>query len=377
MSTERTEKASPQKKKKAAEQGDKLISRELISAAAMLCAVLSIRRCCSDWVVAWMQSYRSSTVLMVAANHSALSAENVARACRTIAIHCLLAMLTFYVATCGGALLMGLIQSGGSLTAATIIPRLSRINPAAHVKSLFGIQAVIRLAKSFIPALIIVSIAGAKVRELQLKPMSDLHPIYHLCLDVYDLLLSTAFVMLLWSLIDYFSSWRSREGRLKMSKQDVRDESKQSEGSPQIKMKIRSLQRQMRKRQLRVDVSKATVVLTNPTHYAVALKFDFIQMDPPKVLAKGRNLVARQIREDAQWAGVPIVANPALARSLFRGVEVGQSIPFDLYAAVAGILAYLYRKEMDEKRRAYDSAAIDVGARTRNRESVGSHPRQS
>ena len=107
----------------------------------------------------------------------------------------------------------------------------------------------------------------------------------------------------------------------------------------------------MRKRQMRADVKKATVVLTNPTHYAVALMFDFVAMDPPKVLAKGRNLVAMQIREEAQWAGVPIIENPPLARSLYRSVDAGQSIPMELYAAVAGILAFLYRKEMEDRMR--------------------------
>jgi flagellar biosynthetic protein FlhB len=91
------------------------------------------------------------------------------------------------------------------------------------------------------------------------------------------------------------------------------------------------------------------VVVTNPTHYAVALSFDFETMEPPKVLAKGRDLLAAQIREEAQWAGVPIVENPPLARSLYRQVEAGQPIPYELYAAVAGILAWLFRREVEER----------------------------
>ena len=97
--------------------------------------------------------------------------------------------------------------------------------------------------------------------------------------------------------------------------------------------------------------SRASVVITNPTHYAVALSFDFETMEAPKVLAKGRNLLAEQIKSDARWAGIPIVENPPLARSLYRHVEPGQTIPFDLYAAVAAILAYLYRQQVEQRLR--------------------------
>jgi flagellar biosynthetic protein FlhB len=136
-----------------------------------------------------------------------------------------------------------------------------------------------------------------------------------------------------------------------MSKQEMREEFKETEGNPQMKGRIRSLQRQMRRRMLRADVKKASVVITNPTHYAVALAFDMTTMEAPKVLAKGRDLLAAQIREEARWAGVPMVENPPLARSLYRSVEPGQSIPAELYSAVAAILAYLFRQEAEERMR--------------------------
>ena len=107
----------------------------------------------------------------------------------------------------------------------------------------------------------------------------------------------------------------------------------------------------MRRHKVKADVSRAAVVLTNPTHYAIALGFDFIAMDAPRVLAKGRNLLAEEIKAEARWAGVPIIENPPLARSLYRSVEVGHSIPVDLYAAVAAILAYLYRQRVEAEMR--------------------------
>ena len=120
-------------------------------------------------------------------------------------------------------------------------------------------------------------------------------------------------------------------------------------GNPQIKAKVRQIQRAMRKRKVKADLSRASVVITNPTHYAIALAFSFETMSAPTVLAKGRDLLAAEIREEARWAGVPIIENPPLARSLYRLVEPGQSIPFELYAAVAGILAYLYRQKVEER----------------------------
>ena len=171
---------------------------------------------------------------------------------------------------------------------------------------------------------------------------------------------AAAWLLFGWAPIDYMVEWRSRESRLKMSRDDMREEFKETEGSPQIRSRIRGLQRQMRRRKVKADVSKAAVVLTNPTHYAVALGFDFATMDAPKVLAKGRNLLAEEIKAEARWAGVPIIENPPLARSLYRSVEVGQAIPVDLYAAVAAILAYLYRQRVEaemRERRAQGSIA--------------------
>jgi flagellar biosynthetic protein FlhB len=122
--------------------------------------------------------------------------------------------------------------------------------------------------------------------------------------DVHGLLLATAWLLFGWAAIDYVIEWRSRESRLKMSREDMRQEFKETEGSPQIRSRIRGLQRQMRRRKVKADVSKAAVVLTNPTHYAVALGFDFSTMETPKVLAKGRNLLAEEIKAEARWGGL-------------------------------------------------------------------------
>ena len=255
-----------------------------------------------------------------------------------------------------GALAAGAAQTGG----VTVVPgavgwKLERINPASNLKNLFSLRAAARLGKSLLPASLLAVFAVERIaHQLALPPFSNAR-LEELGSDVYGLLLAAAWLLFAWSLIDYVVEWQSRESRLKMSRQDLRDEYRETEGNPQIRGRIRSLQRQMRRRRVKSDVARAAVVLTNPTHYAVALGFDFVSMEAPKVLAKGRNLLAEEIKAEARWAGVPIVENPPLARSLYRSVEVGQAIPAELYAAVAAILAYLYRQrveaELRERRR--------------------------
>ena len=128
-----------------------------------------------------------------------------------------------------------------------------------------------------------------------------------------------------------------------MTKQEVREEVKEQQGNPQIKMRIRRIQRDLARRQMMKEVSKATAVIVNPTHYAVAIRYSLDSGAAPKVVAKGKNYLAQRIRKRALEHQVPIVENPPLARALYKSAEVGQEIPANLYRAVAEILAYIYR----------------------------------
>jgi flagellar biosynthetic protein FlhB len=131
-----------------------------------------------------------------------------------------------------------------------------------------------------------------------------------------------------------------------MTKQEVKGEAKDNDGNPQVKGRIRRLRREMLRRSLRKDVKRATAVITNPTHYAVAIEYRPSTMVAPVVVAKGRNLLAQKIKELARWHEVPIVENPPLAQALYKAADIGQMIPPELYAAVAEILAFLYRAQM-------------------------------
>jgi flagellar biosynthetic protein FlhB len=160
----------------------------------------------------------------------------------------------------------------------------------------------------------------------------------------FELAWKASLALLVWSGADYFlEKWR-HERDLRMSRQDLRDEFKETEGNPAVKMRIRRLQRQTRRRRMLKDVERAAVVITNPTEYAIALEFN-LQMEAPLVVGKGRNLLAAQIREVAVWHGIPLIENPPLAHALYRTVEIGQTIPPKLYAVVAEILAAIWRAQ--------------------------------
>ncbi|HEY3989107.1 MAG TPA: EscU/YscU/HrcU family type III secretion system export apparatus switch protein [Acidobacteriaceae bacterium] len=361
MSSERTEKASPRRRQKAEQEGDRPRSRELLSAAALLAGSLTLGWAARTWLPVWNGVYQKGLALMLMPG---LSGDALSMSVRNMlvagAAPCFLVML----AAAGASLIVAMAQNRGlRLQPAGIAPKWSRLNPAQNAKHLFTTRALARLGKSLIPVFLLAMQLVHFVSALASMPVFSLARLPQVFADAYDLLVNTAWIMLAWSLVDYVVEWRQWESRLKMSKQEMREEFKETEGNPQMKGRIRSLQRQMRRRILRADVKKASVVITNPTHYAVALSFDMTTMEAPKVLAKGRDLLAAQIREEARWAGVPLVENPPLARSLYRAVEPGQSIPAELYAAVAAILAYLFRQEAEERmRRAHEQRRREAAA---------------
>ena len=352
MAGERTEQATQHRREKARKEGDLLHSRELSAAAGTLAGVMTLGVLGSRTLVAWRGTFSAFLDLGALAHWEPDQIQPTTCALRRLSLAVLAPLGTVIAAVAMAALLTGILQTGGvSFYVGAIGFKLDRINPASNLKNLFSLRAASRLAKSLIPAALLGVFAVQRIaRQLTLPPFSTAR-LELLGSDIYGLLLAAAWLLFGWSVIDYLVEWQSRESRLKMSRQDLRDEFKETEGNPQIRARIRGLQRQMRRRRVKADVARAAVVLTNPTHYAVALGFDFATMDAPRVLAKGRNLLAEEIKTEARWAGVPIIENPPLARSLYRSVEVGQPIPVDLYAAVAAILAYLYRQRVEAEMR--------------------------
>jgi flagellar biosynthetic protein FlhB len=351
MADKGTEQATPLHKKKARERGDSVHSRELLSAMAMLGGVMMLGTLSNGFVSSWGKVY-SASIRSATGGVDGLSGEQLFNSVvRQILLPALLPVGFILAASFAGALLSGVAQSGGVQLHPTAIElKFAKLNPVTNLGNLFSLRSVTRVTKSLVPAAVMVVLGWGTLKALMIPmPVMSLVRLPATFSAAYGLALDAAWVTLVWSGLDYAIEWRSWNLRLKMSKQEIREEIRDSMGNPQIKAKIRQIQRAMRKRKVKADMSRASVVITNPTHYAVALAFSFETMSAPTVLAKGRDLLAAEIREEARWAGIPIIENPPLARSLYKMVEPGQSIPFELYAAVAGILAYLYRQKVEER----------------------------
>jgi len=233
------------------------------------------------------------------------------------------------------------------------------------MEQLFSLSSIGRLLKSLLPAAAVVWIAIAVLNRdwpiLITLPRLAGGALTSFTLGRgFEVAWKSSLALLAWSGADYLIERQRLESQLRMSKQDVRDEYKEIEGHPAIKARIRRLQRQLRRRRMLEDAKRATVVITNPSEYAVALEYS-AEMPAPKVVAKGLNLFAQQIKQVARWQGIPLVENPPLAHALYRAAEVGQTIPPKLYTVVAEILAAIYRAE--ERARSREAARAAQGGR--------------
>jgi flagellar biosynthetic protein FlhB len=243
----------------------------------------------------------------------------------------------------------GVVAQGGFVFAPTALaPNPAKLNPASNLGRLFSLASLRGLLKSLLPAGYLVYLGITLIS-------GEWHKILHSCFLTphasstwlfalaYRLAWKAGLVFAVWFLFDYLLERLSFERQLRMSRQEIREEAKETEGHPMVRSRVRRLQRQLRKRRMLKDVARASVVVTNPTEYAVALEYRPEEMPAPVVVAKGQRLLALRIKREANWYGIPIIENPPLAQALYRSVEVGQAIPVKLYAAVAEILAFIYR----------------------------------
>jgi flagellar biosynthetic protein FlhB len=239
------------------------------------------------------------------------------------------------------------VTTKGGLSMAKLKPSLDRLNPISRLKELPG-----RNASSTIQAVLMLTVFGGAIYmviEAHLDSFLGL-PLAPLSLSLaliggslQDLFWKAAGVFVVFGVVDLLRQNRRYQKDMRMSKQEIREEFKESEGDPHIRARIRRLRRDMLRQQMMKQVPTATAVIVNPTHYAVALRYDHGSTAVPVVVAKGRNYLAQRIRETAVSHGVPLVENPPLAQALYKSVKTGQEIPPHLYRAVAEVLAYIYR----------------------------------
>nr|WP_298173671.1 flagellar biosynthesis protein FlhB [uncultured Pseudomonas sp.] len=247
------------------------------------------------------------------------------------------------------ASVFGPIALGGWLfSAEAMAPKASRMNPLAGLKRMFSLQALVELTKAFGKFLVILAVALTVLAFDQDDLLAIAHEpvetaIMHAAQVVGWSALWMSCGLILIAAVDVpFQLWDNKQ-KLMMTKQEVRDEYKDSEGKPEVKQRIRQLQREMAERRMMQAVPQADVIITNPTHFAVALKYDPAKGSAPLLLAKGSDFTALKIREIAQEHQVMLLESPALARAVFYSTELDQEIPAGLYLAVAQVLAYVYQ----------------------------------
>jgi flagellar biosynthetic protein FlhB len=243
------------------------------------------------------------------------------------------------------AILASVVQGG--VVFKPLTPSFEKLNPLKGLQKLFSLEGLMETAKSFLKLTVGVLVFYIVINQVMsyLPPLAamDVKDVLPVAMDIIvrAVLYGLGFFAVI-AAIDYLNQWWQFERSLKMSKEEIREESKESEGDPLLKARIRSLQRDAARRRMMHEVPKATVVITNPTHLAVALKYEKGGLAAPRVIAKGAGVIASNIRDIARRHGIPLVEDKPLARALYK-LELDSAIPQELYKAVAKILAYIYK----------------------------------
>lgn len=343
---ERTEQATPKRRQEARKKGQVAQSREAASAAILLMG-LGVFFFAGQWMLGSISDFTVGMLDRIGkgsmndiADASALFAE-ILRAFVKITLPI---MAVVFVAAIASILL----QTGFLLTAEPLVPKLSKINPLQGIQRMFSLKSLVELVKSLCKILLIGMAAYLLIRsELDKIPglaLLTVPDIFRFTFRVaFKIALHVCLLLVLLAVLDYAYQRWEHEKSLKMTRQEVKDEQKQTLGDPKVKSRIRSIQMDMARRRMMAAVPEADVVITNPTHLAVALRFDVRNMIAPRVAAKGAGRIAERIKAVAAEHDVPVVENKPLARSLYKMVDIDETIPAELYRAVAEVLAYVYR----------------------------------
>lgn len=343
---EKTEKPTSKRRSDAREEGQVVQSREVSTTLVLIAAFVTMRMFGSYY----MSQFKS--VMLDPINYfnkadSIFKFNNINIYCLNVFKAILLLVAPIFIVSIIIALASGYLQIGFLFTTKTLKPKFERLNPIQGIKRIFSMRSIVELAKAIAKLLILGYIAYSYISSQSgaittLYDMSLEQVLSYIADVVYNIVMRMSAVLIIIAAVDYFFQWRQNEKGLKMSKEEIKQEMKQSEGNPEIKSKIKQKQRQMAMRRMMQDVPKADVVITNPTHYAVALKYDQEKYAAPMVVAKGQDYIAQRIKLIAKENNVEIVENKPLARSLFSSSEIGEAIPAELYQAVAEVIAYVY-----------------------------------
>ncbi|MEZ8095349.1 flagellar biosynthesis protein FlhB [Photobacterium swingsii] len=348
---ERTEQATPRRLEQAREKGQVPRSRELASVAVLVAGAVSLM---------WFGESLAHGMIAIMTKMFTLSREEIFdltklfamifESLKHIAMPLFIVLAFLFVSALVGASALG----GVSFSAEAARPKLSKMSPISGIKRMFGLQSWVELIKSILKVLLVAGVAlylmYSSINDLFLIS-TELFPnnFYHALQLLMNFVLLICCSLLVIVAIDVpYQIWQHNE-QLKMTKQEIKDEFKDSEGKPEVKGRIRMLQREMAQRRMMAEVPQADVVITNPEHFSVALRYDTDLDAAPIVIAKGTDHLALKIREVANKHKIDIVPSPPLARAVYHTTELEQQIPDGLFVAVAQVLAYVYQLKQYRK----------------------------
>jgi flagellar biosynthetic protein FlhB len=346
FAAERNEPATPRKRSKTREQGQVAKSQDLSASVVLITGLVGIHLLGSHIMRRLVDMFRETAEHLSSPLMFDLSwwVRPIANGARSF----FLGWLPIGLLCTLFAIAILIYQVGLVITPAAFAFKPDRFNPISGLKKIISIRSLVELVKGVLKASILLGMLFMVLRnERELLLSIMLFPLEKgvgiIAGKIWGLALRMALMLLIIALADYaYQKWEF-EKSIKMSKQEIKEENKQMEGDPLIKSKIRQKQREMAMKRMMADVPKADVVVTNPTHLAIAIQYDQKSMSAPVVVAKGEDHIARKIREIAEENGIPLVENKPLARALMQQVEIGESIPEDLYRAVAEVLAFVYK----------------------------------
>lgn len=344
-SESRTEKASEKKRRDERKKGNVYKSQDIVNAVSILAIFVAL-----DKMMPYIYKYLSQVMYKYLVSIKTISDISV-KSALSIVRDCFLSLILIAGPIILIALFVGVLASGVQTKFAfskeALKPKLSKISPLKGIKKMISLRSVVELFKSIIKAIIIGTVIFSSYKliasdTVKLMSMDIFNSVVFVLQAVYKLVirLSIAFVAI--AVFDYLYQWWEYERSIKMTKQEVKEEYKQTEGDPVTRGRIKEAQRKISQQRMMQQVPQADVIVRNPTHFAVALKYDIEKNAAPIVVAKGQDFVALRIIEEAEKYNIPMMEDKPLARALYSEAELGREIPPQYYTATAEVLAWVY-----------------------------------
>jgi flagellar biosynthetic protein FlhB len=341
---QKTEKPTPQRLKKAREEGNFPSARTFVSSMQFLAFVSMLH----VWGVAWVHNMQVGLMnLTQTAMNPRLGAMDLVWMSMALMKEMMTPVMVMGAAMVGITIAIQLVVTGFGLSLKKVTPDLKRLDPLAKLRDLPKqnlpalLQAIVMLP--VFAAAVYFVVTNNLTAYLALPLGSLMGGVTMVAGSIENLLWKAAGLFLVFGLVDLVRQKSRYAKELRMSKQDIREEAKESDGNPMVKGRIRRLRRDMARKQMMKEIPTATAVIVNPTHYAVAIRYNMEEKGAPQVVAKGKNYLALRIRQKALDHNIPLIENPPLAQGLYKSVDVGHEIPAHFYRAVAEVLAYVYR----------------------------------